>query len=573
MDKEIENKIAYIFERKAASLYRIFIPMLRVLPMNYRNLLIICICFSSCGVAGMQSTTEMNRKEGQIHNSEQTGSLNVLEDGVCIIKDVIDLHGGTSELPSNVLLTFKKGGAIVNGTLIGNKTRISQWHEKILGVRLKGTWCVEQISDINFDNKYLSDDEIISNLNTIQSDEIYNEVSINRDFHVTISKSGGSVLEPSSHSILNLNGTLFLEGNDCKSYQIINIKNKEDVSIKGGRIVGDVGKHTYIKDSSSEWGMGVYILQSKNINISDLYITKCTGDGIYITGGKETSIGAYDNASKNISIMNVTCDDNRRQGLSIIHVDGMAVRNCSFINTGLTEFTAPGAGVDIEPNISNGRNMSVRNIVVDNCTITNNAGVAVSTSCSHEEKGIANHKNILFSNCYTDGKLSANSTDLTFRKCIFAEVRFAGVYTPTHITMENCIISGGNGISLYAPSGHSEKSKNCLLSLDITDCTITVTDNNNTDAKSLISCYKSYVDNLGYVNMRNCHLTIPKKKTKSFKLIDYNFKGKLHISESIIDMEGRDFEATGLSLNNNEIRCKRTTNAFVSKTNKIIYGK
>ena len=532
-------------------------------------MLAICFHFTSCCAVDIHSKESKGTKKVTESRIEKIVNLNVKAGGEYVVTGIVDLHGANAKIPTNVLLTFKKGGAIVNGTLIGNKTRINSKFEKFLGVRLKGTWHVDKISDIIFNNQYLSDDDIISNLNTIQSDDIFNEVRINRDFHVTVSKSGGSVLEPSSHSILYLNGTLFLEGNDCKSYQIINIKNKDDVSIKGGRIVGDVGKHTYIKDSSSEWGMGVYILQSKNINISDLYITKCTGDGIYITGGKETSIGAYDNASKNISIMNVTCDDNRRQGLSIIHVDGMAVRNCSFINTGLTEFTPPGAGVDIEPNISNGRNMSVQNLVVDNCTFTGNKGASILASYTYEAEGRKNFKNLVFSNCHADGTLKAYSTDLTFRHCTFKEVSFASAYSPTHITMESCIINGGYGINLYVPSKNGIISKDRLLAIDLSDCTISVGEGEDMST-SLFSCNKGYITNIEYINVKDCNLKIPRSKSNKFKLTSNSFNNKLHITNSVIEMGSCSFDATGLDLKRNKIHCAKVIKKPMGLDNKII---
>ena len=194
--------------------------------------------------------------------------------------------------------------------------------------------------------------------------------------------------------------------------------------------------------------------------------------------------------------------------------------------------------------------------------------MAISSSCSYENNGVTNYENILITNCETDGRLSAKSNDLTFRKCSFKEVRFAGVYAPTHITMEDCTITGGYGIVIYAPSGHAERYKDCLLSLDISNCSISVAED-NTETKSLISCYKSYVDNLGYVRINNCHLVIPRSKSESYKLTDYSFKDKLRISSSTIDMEGRVFDASGLVLDGNEIRCKRAIKLQTKADNRV----
>ena len=97
--------------------------------------------------------------------------------------------------------------------------------------------------------------------------------------------------------------------------------------------------------------------------------------------------------------------------------------------------------------------------MVNNCTVTGNKGSAIATNNTYEANGLRNYSNILFSNCHTDGLLKAQSDDMTFRNCTFKEIRFAAVYAPTHITMEDCTISGGYGVIIYAPSGHMEQSK------------------------------------------------------------------------------------------------------------------
>jgi len=64
----------------------------------------------------------------------------------------------------------------------------------------------------------------------------------------------------------------------------------------------------------------------------------------------------------------VTCNDNHRQGMSVISVDGLLVENCTFANTW---GTAPGAGIDLEPD---GDDQSLVDIAIRNCTFENNEG-------------------------------------------------------------------------------------------------------------------------------------------------------------------------------------------------------
>ena len=534
------------------------------------TLFFLSILFTACGTScAFSSKTKPKPVKVQVREQAPIVDIGMQSHKEYVVRERIDLHGKQVNVPENVTITFKKGGAIVNGTLNGNGTKLNSKVDEVLGVKLKGSWRVNKISDLVFSKYYLTDTEIINNLNTIQSDAMVNEVVINRDYHIDIARSGGAGLLPSSHSTILLNGTISLEGNDYKAYKIIDINGKEEVAIQGGRILGDVGKHTYIEGTSSEWGMGVNIIQSKDVTISNMFISKCTGDGIYISGGNEPSVGFYDKASKNITIRNVISDDNRRQGLSIIHVDGLVVRDCSFINTGRTEFIAPGAGIDIEPNVSNGCNMSVRNVIVNDCNIKNNAGMAVATNNTYENNGLTNYQNILFTNCQTDGLLKAQSDDVTYRNCSFKEVNIASVYAPTHITFYDCTISGGYGISIYAPSVSGVQSNDRLLALDFNGCTISTAEDNN-ESPALISCYKSYIQNLKYVSFVDCKFIIPKLKNAKYSFTDYSFKGKLYISNSVIKMDGRVFNATGLDLSNNKIQCRKAEQLTTRGTNRVI---
>jgi hypothetical protein len=61
-------------------------------------------------------------------------------------------------------------------------------------------------------------------------------------------------------------------------------------------------------------------------------LPKCGGDGFYIQGAND------------VRICSVTAENNRRQGLSIIQVNGLEIKNSSY-----THGTRPGAGIDIEP--------------------------------------------------------------------------------------------------------------------------------------------------------------------------------------------------------------------------------
>jgi parallel beta-helix repeat protein len=120
--------------------------------------------------------------------------------------------------------------------------------------------------------------------------------------------------------------------------------------------MGDRTTHT---GTSGEWGMGIYIgANSSNVTVQNVTINNCWGDGIYV----------YTTVSpSNIAINNILSDNNRRQGLSIINVDGITVTNSTFSNT---QGTGPECGIDLEPNA--GQHINAANI--NHNTLTGNHG-------------------------------------------------------------------------------------------------------------------------------------------------------------------------------------------------------
>lgn len=62
------------------------------------------------------------------------------------------------------------------------------------------------------------------------------------------------------------------------------------------------------------------------------------------------------------------CDDNYRQGVSVISVRNLLIENCTLQNT---EGAAPAAGIDFEPNKPD---EFLINCVMRNCTMKGNAG-------------------------------------------------------------------------------------------------------------------------------------------------------------------------------------------------------
>lgn len=159
---------------------------------------------------------------------------------------------------------------------------------------------------------------------------------------------------------INPQATLKVISNNAGNYELFDLSSLSNIRIYGGgRLLGDRSNHT---GTTGEWGMGIMMKKSINIKIEDIRIDDFWGDGIYVGGD------GYGNQSKNIIIRKVICDNNRRQGISVVNIDDLLVESCTLSNT---NGTAPQTGIDFEPN-NNGE--MLKNIVVRGTKIINNAG-------------------------------------------------------------------------------------------------------------------------------------------------------------------------------------------------------
>jgi len=171
--------------------------------------------------------------------------------------------------------------------------------------------------------------------------------------------------------------------NSSKSYAVLNITNIENVSIIGGIIYGERLEHT---GTDGQWGMGIRIIGSNNIFIRFTRSNNCWGDGFYIGGNY------VQNYSQDIQLIDVSADNNRRQGISLI-----SGRNIHIVRANLTNTHGhrPQAGLDIEPNTPD---QIIENVnVVDLSTSNNTFGLLVSlgkldTNSKAVGISIQNHK-------------------------------------------------------------------------------------------------------------------------------------------------------------------------------------
>ena len=162
----------------------------------------------------------------------------------------------------------------------------------------------------------------------------------------------------SNKTITFLSGSeIRLKGSSKGTYNILNMSNVSNVTLYNPVIVGDRNAHS---GKGDEWGMGIGMCGASNITIYSPKVSNCWGDGIYI--GQSGGIGYC----KNIVINGGTMKKNRRDGISIISVDGLVLDN---IYAGYSDGTKPMTGINFEPN-----NISceLKDIQVNNPRTVNN---------------------------------------------------------------------------------------------------------------------------------------------------------------------------------------------------------
>lgn len=138
----------------------------------------------------------------------------------------------------------------------------------------------------------------------------------------------------------------------------------QDLEISGGRIIGERDAHL---GAAGEWGHGIRLRGCQRVTVRDMRISRCWGDGI--SAGGFVSGGKWSQPGRDLVLAGVQCEGNRRQGLTLGSHRGVHVSNCRFDGNG---GTAPGAGIDIEPDAD-----VARDVVIENCQMNGNRGAGI----------------------------------------------------------------------------------------------------------------------------------------------------------------------------------------------------
>ncbi|MDB5144692.1 MAG: right-handed parallel beta-helix repeat-containing protein [Mucilaginibacter sp.] len=201
-------------------------------------------------------------------------------------------------------------------------------------------------------------------------------------FPILVNDKGISI--PSNRTITFLTGSqLLLKPSSNSNYNILRIDHGSNIVLNYPVIIGDSRNH---KGTSGEWGQGIGIYSSSNITVNGANVSYCWGDGIYLS----TSNGTVTNT--NIKITNAYLKYNRRDGMSIISVNGLVLEApYAAYSTG----TSPMCGINFEPAKSTDE---LQNITVNNPQTGYNAGKGIQISYSNLYGGANKKTSITINN-------------------------------------------------------------------------------------------------------------------------------------------------------------------------------
>lgn len=176
----------------------------------------------------------------------------------------------------------------------------------------------------------------------------------------------------------------FLGELDC----LIGLDRVSDIVISGTGIV-KMQKAEYL---TGERRHCVSLHSASNITIEgSLTFKDSGGDGLYI--GPHEVPGPERVPSRNILVTGLTCENNRRDGCSVISVQGLTMRRCYFTNT---IGTAPQAGLNLEP--EDNAEDRLGDVLIEDCVAFGNASRNFFVNFSQMWAGQA-PINVIFRRC------------------------------------------------------------------------------------------------------------------------------------------------------------------------------
>lgn len=160
------------------------------------------------------------------------------------------------------------------------------------------------------------------------------------------------------------NFTARVQPNGNDGYMFFGIGEVDNVTVKGGTIIGDRYKHNYssgIGSVTHDWGHLIDIRAAHNITINNVTLMQGSGDGVHIAGREHRNIDGglkpTGKESYNVTIKNCLIDGNRRNNISVTDGTNIFIEYNTITSAGSgtgdtsvisSNGISPRAGIDVE---------------------------------------------------------------------------------------------------------------------------------------------------------------------------------------------------------------------------------
>jgi hypothetical protein len=245
-------------------------------------------------------------------------------------------------------------------------------------------------------------------------------------------------------------------------------KDKDTISLIGYNATLKMNKSEY---TDGQWRHVISLSGCSNVVIKGLTCRDSGGDGIYLGAGY-----AAGSPCKNITIVDTTCDNNKRNGFAVISAQNVLVDRCSFTNS---SGASPATGIDIEPNPGasypqlldnitiqntaiqnnklNGLSINLNgltnsttsvNMNFNNLTLSNNPGIQIVHIYDTTVDGTIKFQNITIQNAATGIRIfdkSASNVSIQFQDCTLSNIGTTESYPITFLQTAGKVFSEGWG--------------------------------------------------------------------------------------------------------------------------------
>lgn len=208
---------------------------------------------------------------------------------------------------------------------------------------------------------------------------------------------------------------------------LVSISNATGVVLRGRKGSALVMNKPEYQDPSrcrlGEWRHALNLWHATDVKAGGFTAASSGGDGIYVRN------------VKNVRLERIVCEDNLRQGISVIGAEGLFVKDCVFRTTW---GAAPQCGVDIEPNSASEK---LIDIVFEDCVFERNRSAGIDLHLANQRS-------------------RSTPMSIVFRRCISRDNTGGGIMSyigrgdpPTGtILFEDCRVR--------SPSGHALSLRN-----------------------------------------------------------------------------------------------------------------